>query len=95
MHYSEAATAHPSATMFRMANTTKIYRRETPDTSEKVTIMAYLGAASGDGDEIRRIVERDGTVVEDGIAYFGTSGQQWLEEQRSAYIAGGFESLPN
>jgi hypothetical protein len=79
--------------MFRMANTTETYRRETPDASEKVTIMAYLGVASGDSDEIRRIVEHDGTVVEDGIAYFGTSGQQWLEDQRSAYIASGFESL--
>jgi hypothetical protein len=80
--------------MFRMANTTEAYRRETADGSERVTIMAYLGADSGDSDEIRRIVERDGTVLEDGIAYFGTSGQRWLEEQRSAYIADGFEFIP-
>ncbi len=77
-----------------MANTTETYRRETTDGSEMVKIMAYLGAGSGDSDEIRRIIERDGTVVEDRIAYFGTSGQRWLEEQRSAYIADGFELLP-
>jgi hypothetical protein len=80
--------------MFRMANTTETFRRETADGSETVTIMAYLGGDSGDSDEVRRIVERDGTLVEDGIAYFGTSGQRWLEEQRSTYLAHGFESLP-
>jgi hypothetical protein len=87
--------AHQSATMFRMANTTETYRRETADGPEMIKIMAYLGSDSGDSDEIRRIVERDGTVLEDGIAYFGMSGQRWLEEQRSAYIAEGFESLPD
>lgn len=80
--------------MFRMAITTETFRRETADGSEIVTIMAYLGADSDDSDEIRRIVERDGTVVEDAIAYFGTSGQRWLEEQRSTYVAEGFKSLP-
>ena len=56
---------------------------------------AYGGAAGADGgdsDEIRRIVERAGTVIEDGIAYFGPAGQRWLEAQRSAYIAQGFTS---
>jgi hypothetical protein len=77
-----------------MANTTETYRRETADGSETVTIMAYLGSDSGDSDEIRRIIERDGTVLEDGIAYFGTSGQQWLEDQRSAYVANGYEAVP-
>jgi hypothetical protein len=77
-----------------MANITETYHRETGDGTETVTIMAYLGADSGDSDEIRRIVERDGTVTEDRIAYFGTSGQRWLEDQRSAYTADGFESLP-
>ena len=81
--------------MVPMANTTETFRRETADGSEIVTIMAYLGADNDDSDEIRRIVERDGTLVEDGIAYFGTSGQRWLDEQRSAYIAQGFESRPD
>lgn len=77
-----------------MANSTETYRRETAGGSEIVTIMVYLGADSGDSDEIRRIVERDGAVVEDGIAYFGKSGPQWLAEQRSSYLAQGFEPLP-
>ena len=81
--------------MVPMANTTETFRRETAEGSEIVTIMAYLGADNDDSDEIRRIVERDGTLVEDGIAYFGTSGQRWLDEQRSAYIAQGFESRPD
>jgi hypothetical protein len=76
-----------------MANTTENYRRETADGSETVTIMAYLGSDGGDSDEIRRIIERDGTVLEDRIVYFGTSGQQWLEDQRSAYVADGFEAV--
>src|SRR5262245_32462025 len=59
-------TAYRSATIFGMANTTETYRRDTADGAEIVTIMAYLGADSGDSDEIRRVVERDGTVVEDG-----------------------------
>jgi hypothetical protein len=80
--------------MYRMGNTTETYRRETANGSETVTIMAYLGSDSGDSDEIRRIVERDGTVLEDGIAYFGTSGQQWMQQQRSTYIADGFETFP-
>jgi hypothetical protein len=75
-----------------MANTKQIYRRVAADVSESVTIMAYLGADSGDQDEIRRIVERDGVVVEDGIAYFGDSGRQWLDDQRAAYLAAGFQA---
>lgn len=71
-----------------MANTTNTYRRD----AETVTIMAYLG--DGDGDEIRRIVERDGVVVEDGIAYFGTDGRPWLVEQHTAYVDDGFLVLP-
>jgi hypothetical protein len=78
-----------------MASITETYRRETADGPEIVTIMAYLGGDSGDSDEIRRIVERAGSVVEDGIAYFGTSGQRWLEEQRSSYITHGFEPVPD
>ncbi|MFC7532303.1 hypothetical protein [Actinoplanes sp. GCM10030250] len=70
-----------------MANTTEIYRRD----SEQVTIMAYLGRGSGDLDEIRRIVVRDGDIVEDGIAYHGDRGWQWLTDQRAAYTADGFE----
>ena len=78
--------------MLRMANTTETFRRATAEGSEIVTIMAYLADDGDDSDEIRRIVERDGTLVEDGIAYFGTSGQQWLDEQRPRYVAQGFES---
>jgi hypothetical protein len=73
-----------------MATTTQVYRRATAGRAETVTIMAYLGAGDGDQDEIRRIVDRDGAVVEDGIAYFGSAGEQWLAEQRSAYLADGF-----
>ncbi|UQU62055.1 hypothetical protein COUCH_23770 [Couchioplanes caeruleus] len=73
-----------------MANSARVYQRETTGGHERVTIMAYLGADDGDADEIRRIVERDGTVVEDTIAYFGTAGEQWLREQDDGYRAAGF-----
>ncbi|MEU4215967.1 hypothetical protein [Actinoplanes sp. NPDC026623] len=76
-----------------MANTKQTYRRMTAGTSETVTIMAYLGADSGDREEIRRIVERDGAVVEDGIAYFGDSGRQWLDDQHAACLAAGLDDV--
>jgi hypothetical protein len=76
-----------------MANSTEVYRRETADGAETVTIMSYIGADSGDSDEIRRIVERDGAVVEDNIAYYGAAGTQWLEEQRATYTAEGFQKV--
>lgn len=75
-----------------MADTKQVYRRVTAQASETVTIMAYLGGDSGDRDEIRRIVERDGAVVEDGIAYFGDLGSQWLDDQRAAYLTAGFQT---
>jgi hypothetical protein len=74
-----------------MANIKHIYQRHVAEGPESVTIMAYLGADVGDSDEIRRIIERNGSVVEDKIAYFGTAGSKWLEEQHSAYIEDGFD----
>ncbi|MEV6931407.1 hypothetical protein AB0M46_43890 [Dactylosporangium sp. NPDC051485] len=68
-----------------MANLTQVYRGP----AETVTIMAYLGADAGDLDEIRRIVERHGSVVEDGIAYVGPDGRRWLDEQHEAYVTRG------
>jgi hypothetical protein len=76
-----------------MTNTTEVYQRETAAGSEKVTIMSYIGADSGDSDEIRLIVERDGTVLEDKIAYHGTAGRQWLQAQRAARTAEGFRPV--
>ncbi|MGA5302694.1 hypothetical protein ACPCHT_22385 [Nucisporomicrobium flavum] len=76
-----------------MANSTRVYLRETTGGHERVMIMAYLGAGDGDADEIRRIVERDGTVVEDTIAYFGAAGEQWLREQDERYQATGFSPI--
>jgi len=76
-----------------MANIKRVYRRDAADGSRTVTIMAYVGSADGDGDEIRRIIEQDSTVVEDKIAYFGTAGSRWLEEQHSTYVADGFRLI--
>jgi len=77
----------------RMANSTEVYQRETADGVETVTIMSYIGADVGDSDEIRLIVERNGAVVDDRIAYFGTAGRQWLEERRAAYAVDGFQPI--
>jgi hypothetical protein len=74
-----------------MANIKQVYQRHGAEGPESVTIMAYLGADVGDSDEIRRIIERNGSIVEDKIAYFGTAGSTWLEDQHSAYIADGFD----
>jgi hypothetical protein len=74
-----------------MANIDRHYRRQTTDGSTTVTITAYIGADVGDKDEIRRIVEQGGVVTEDGIAYFGTTGSQWLEEQHARLVADGFQ----
>jgi hypothetical protein len=75
-----------------MANTTHVYQRVTADRSETVTIMAYLADSSDEKDEIRRIVEADGVVTEDAIAYFDFGGRQWLEDQRTTYLADGFQA---
>ena len=74
-----------------MANIKRVYQRRGAEGRESVTIMAYLGADAGDSDEIRHIIERQGSVVEDKIAYFGTDGSKWLEDQHAAYIADGFD----
>jgi hypothetical protein len=66
------------------------YRRD----GATITVMAYLGAEDGDGDEIRVIRTVDGAVVEDGIAYWGDGGEQWLREQDAAWIADGYERSP-
>jgi hypothetical protein len=76
-----------------MANIKRVYQRDAAGRSETVTIMAYIGAATGDSDEIRRIIERDSTVVEDKIAYFGTAGTKWLDEQHSTYVAYDFHLI--
>lgn len=58
-----------------------------------ITVMAYIGGEAGDGDEIRVIHSVDGTVVEDGIAYWGDGGERWLREQDAAWIADGYENV--
>lgn len=91
---TDALSAQRAAIISRMANTTHIYRRATTDGVKTVTIMAYIGADTGDKDEIRRIIEHDGAIIEDGIAYFGTAGRQWLDEQHSTYLTEGFQADP-
>jgi hypothetical protein len=85
---------HAPVIIARMANIEHVYQRQGAEGPESVTIMAYLGAEAGDSDEIRRVVVRNGSVIEDRIAYFGTAGSTWLEDQHSAYIADGFHRAP-
>ena len=73
-----------------MTNSTMIYRRGSDEGFDTVTVMAYIGAAAGDSDEIRVIIDRDGETVQDGIAYFGRSGDEWLRERHAALLADGY-----
>jgi hypothetical protein len=74
-------------------NLETLYRRDDGNGVAKITVMAYLGRDAGDGDEIRVIRAVDDKVVEDGIAYFGTAGEQWLREQDAAWTADGYEQI--
>jgi hypothetical protein len=72
-------------------NLTKVYERSNPTNSETLTVMAYIGAEEGDGDEIRIIHVVAGSVVEDGIAYHGRAGEQWLRDWHTSWTADGYE----
>src|SRR4051794_13175707 len=81
--------ARSAAAMIGTMNTTTIYQRGV----ETITVMAYLGMEAGDGDEIRVIHAVDGDVTDDGIAYHGRAGEQWLRDQRDGWSADGFEMI--
>jgi hypothetical protein len=55
--------------------------------------MAYIGVEEGDGDEIRVIHTVAGSVVEDGIAYHGRAGEQWLRDRHTNWTADGYEMI--
>ena len=72
-------------------NLTKAYRRGSASGAELLTVMAYLGVGDPDGDEIRVIHTVDGRVTEDGIAFHGEGGGQWLQDQHVAWTEAGYE----
>ena len=74
-----------------MMNTTTIYQRTIAESADALTVMAYIGAEDGDGDEIRVIHAVDGSVVDDGIAYHGRDGVQWLKDQHHRWTIDGYE----
>jgi hypothetical protein len=74
-------------------NTTKIYRRTSPQGTENLTIKAFIAEKEGDrdGDEIRVIHAIDGVVVTDRIAFYGPGGRQWMRTRHDSWTADGFE----
>jgi hypothetical protein len=69
---------------------TEVYRRETPQGAETMTVMASI---DHEGAEIRVIHERDGNVISDTIPHWGedpTAGQRWVNEHREGWIADGY-----
>ena len=74
-------------------NLTRIYARPGPPTPEQLTVMAYLGLEAQDGDEIRLIRTVGTRVVEDGIAFHGNGGQQWLQQQHNSWTSSGFQLI--
>lgn len=72
-------------------NTTTIYQRAVAGGTDALTVMAYIGVEDGDGDEIRVIRAIDGSVVEDGIAYHGRDGVQWLRDHHDGWTLDGYE----
>jgi hypothetical protein len=72
-------------------NQTISYRRTTDNGVEILTVLAYIGAEVGDGDEIRVIHAIDGTVIEDSIAFHHNDGERWLHNQHIKWTADGYE----
>ncbi|SCF16725.1 hypothetical protein [Micromonospora chokoriensis] len=72
-------------------NLSRAYRRSGASGVELLTVMAYLGVEDPDGDEIRVIHTVDGRVTEDGIAFHGEDGGQWLQNQHVAWTEAGYE----
>jgi hypothetical protein len=74
-------------------NTTTIYQRTIAEGVDTLTIMAHIGVADGDGDEIRVIHTVDGSVVDDGIAYHGRDGVRWLQDHHDSWSVDGYELI--
>ncbi|WP_203741584.1 hypothetical protein [Actinoplanes cyaneus] len=76
-----------------MPITTEVYRRETPQGADTVTVMASI---DDEGAEIRVVHERDGKVVADAIPHWGqdpAAGRRWVQEHREARFAEGYRPV--
>ncbi|WP_250031244.1 hypothetical protein [Paractinoplanes maris] len=70
---------------------TEVYRRDTPQGPDTVTVMASI---DDDGAEIRVVRERGGRVIADTIPHWGddpAAGHRWIEEFRGACLGDGFQ----
>ncbi|MEV6596720.1 hypothetical protein AB0M36_07615 [Actinoplanes sp. NPDC051346] len=71
-------------------NKTIVYRREADNSTDSITVMAYLGADDNSKDEIRVIHASGGEVTSDSIAFCDYGGEQWLNDRDEEWLRQGF-----
>jgi hypothetical protein len=72
---------------------TEVYRRESSDGPETITVMASI---DNDGAEIRVIHQRGGKIISDTIPHWGqdpTAGRRWLDRHRDACVTDGYQLI--